>query len=391
MFISLGPINVGPRKVFTMTSKINPPKCSIPNCNEPGEFVPGFDYLNKGLERPIRPEKLAANAFCKKHKHVVEAAARQQQGENIRFYPYASAYAECERFHAQRDERQAEDEVQHKARIEREAEEKIQAEAAKQRFEQELEEYLDRLFPNMMTDHKGIELPDVVRCSFGTCGHEAAHEAMFVPPLSELNRALGHDVLPEDLPAFAVCSDHRKAVEKRNSSVQFHRLSAARRVIERNREARETYRQDKAAADVYVAGLFGKKEEGSNNIISLDTGAVRCIGKGCQNVIPAGRKTSFCDSHAHKCPGCGKRIPTWYKKCRECPEETAKPHKTGKTARKRFFKQSEERRQAEAEARKKAEAEYRRFLDVATDLGVDPNRVDQTGFAMIWELAVGGN
>ena len=315
----IGPYR-GP-EVFTMCQKEISIICSIANCTDFGEFVPGFDTLNKKYGRPILPEELAKHALCKIHKRLVENAARHR-GKKIEIYPFMSALNACERFHAQRAEEEAERVARDEAFIakkKRQEEEEVRrAKEAKELFEKQLQEYLGRLLPNAMADFEGKELSSAVKCSFGTCGHEAAHEAIYVPSLDDMNLALGRDTRLEDLLAFTLCFDHRKALGNRGSNVQFHKLAASVKVIERNHEAREKAREEAAAANDFLADLFDEDMSDSNN---NSAEVVECIGIGCLNTIPVSRNTLFCPACRHDCEGgCGRKIPKRYKYCKECSD-----------------------------------------------------------------------
>lgn len=477
--------------------------CAI--CSDRGDSVPEIGYLNWKLERPVQPEELAKYIFCDKHQRGVQTAEKHRSGRDIKFLPYQEALEECQQLHAQLSEEEAQQEAAQRAAIEerkrREKEERRQAEEARQQFEKDLQEYLnrlrpkatthfrghdslleeaccsfgncghynghdsmfvpslpimerslerdvlptdleafslchdhvraigkrdrplefhkinasivlikriqeereraarraaeiqkylDRVRPGAMTDFRGKSLPEMISCTLDVCKHRDRHNRMFVPSLQVLNRALGRDVFPEDLPKFALCFKDKRLAEK--EGIEFHQLSASIEIIERNREEREALREEREAeeaAEVYLDTLFPAEEElpeekKLENVVSLDTGAKECIGWDCTNVIPADRRTKYCDSCAHKCPGCGKRIPKWYKSCRKC-QENAKRMGMTKTAQKKDKKRKgRQKERQEEEARQKAKAERKakktalqeRMERKAEELGADLSKKD---------------
>lgn len=372
------------------------PSCSVPSCRDTGELLPGFDYLNKQREPGdfIKPHELADYALCGKHARNVGNAARHRGEGEIHFYPYSDSLCECREIHKRIKRRRLEEKERDEKKRIREESEKTAAEArrkaieqqqladkaaaefraqlearqAKAKAEETYKAYMAKLQPGTMADFKDNSLPEEVGCVFSECTCQDEHGRMFVPDLNTLKDSLGREVEEADLSAFALCLKDMKLVAER-SGLRFHKLGASVHLIRTYGPARKAAQkkkaeQDKAAED-YLSrlGLVDCEPKPSqpkaekSNVVELNTGAMECIGRDCHNIIPADRKTRFCDSCAHQCPGCGHRIPKWYKLCQECQERSAIKGGETKTARRKREKREEaEKKRLEEEARRKAEA-----------------------------------
>jgi hypothetical protein len=291
--------------------------CSVPGCRQAGELLPGFDYLNKRREPGdfIKPGELANYALCRKHARNVGNAARhkgviheritKRELEEEKKAKKRRARQEAEKAAAEARRKAIE---QQKLADEAAAEFRAQLEArqAQAKAEKAYETYMAKLRPNTMTDFKGNNLPKKVGCVFGEC----TCQGEFVPGLNILKDSLGREVEENDLSAFALCLEHMKLVGK-ESGLKLHKLEAAAHLIRTYGPARKAAReenkaeQNKAAVD-YLSRLGlaidkseASKPEAKSNVVELNTGAIKCIGRGCGNVIPAEKHTNVCDACRH--------------------------------------------------------------------------------------------